>query len=97
MELGAGDVFGMPSRAAGLARRPDIVAVTDCEILVIDAEAASAVASRNPDLAKAVNQLAIARERRVERAQAASVTAGDGRPGATEPEGSDDVADEESS
>jgi hypothetical protein len=25
------------------------------------------------------------------------VTAGDGRPGATEPEGSDDVADEESS
>ena len=79
MELGAGDLFGMPSRSAGLARRPDIAAVTDCEVLAIDAEAASAVASRNPDLAKAVNQLAIARQRRMERAQAASMATGDRR------------------
>jgi hypothetical protein len=42
---------------------------------VIDAETAGAVTSRNPQLAKAVNQLTVARQHRLERAHAGPAAA----------------------
>ena len=42
-------------------------AQTDCEVLIIDADVAGDVASRNSDLAAALNRLAGIRRRRLER------------------------------
>ncbi|MDH3225853.1 MAG: mechanosensitive ion channel [Thermoleophilia bacterium] len=69
VDLGAGDVFGLTGRSPQYTT-PAIVAASDCEIIVISAETAGAVTSRNPELAKAINQLAVARQRRLERVHA---------------------------
>jgi small-conductance mechanosensitive channel len=82
VDLGAGDVFGLPGRSTQHAS-PAVVAATDCDLIVIAAEAAGPVTSRNPGLAKAINQLAVARQRRLERAMAAgpaTVSQGEGSP-----------------
>jgi small-conductance mechanosensitive channel/CRP-like cAMP-binding protein len=68
-DLDDGEVFGL-SRQAGLHRPPAIMAVTDCEVIIIDAEAAGAVISRNPELAETMTQLQAARDRRIERTRA---------------------------
>ena len=66
-ELSEGDIFGLLSRSDEWDETPRVVAITDCEVLIIGAEAAGGVASRNPALAEALNQLMATRRRRVER------------------------------
>lgn len=66
-ELSEGDIFGLLSRSDEWGETPRVVAITDCEVLIIGADAAGGVASRNPDLADALNQLMATRRRRVER------------------------------
>jgi small-conductance mechanosensitive channel/CRP-like cAMP-binding protein len=70
MSLPAGEVFGFLGRAEGLSVDPSVRAVTDCEVFIIDEEAAGAVTSRNPALAAAFNRLVGSRTRRVERVAA---------------------------
>ena len=65
VELSDGDLFGILSRSARNGSPPDIVAVTDCEIVILTADAAGEVASRNPDLTAAMNQLGQSRTRRL--------------------------------
>lgn len=82
VELAAGDVFGILSQPSREHDAPGVVAVDDCEVVIIDAEAAGAVTSRNPDLTRSMNQLTTARLRRLEgssseTAQTAVVTATD--------------------
>lgn len=66
-ELGPGDLFGQISRIDRARAGARVVAVTDCELVVVEEEAAGAVASRNPALAEVLNQLAATRRRRIER------------------------------
>ena len=66
-EFSGGDVFGLLSRSDEWDETPRVVAITDCEVLVIGADAAGGAASRNPALAGALNQLMVTRRRRVER------------------------------
>jgi small-conductance mechanosensitive channel len=92
VELGAGEVFGILSQPSRDHEPPGVVAVDDCEVVIIDAEAAGAVTSRNPELTRSMNQLVTARLRRLEgpqeRMQGAAVAedvgagaSGDGEPG----------------
>lgn len=66
-ELSDGDVFGLLARSDSSSQGVEVVAVTDCELIIIDAEAAGRVTSRNPALADALNQLAANRRRRIAR------------------------------
>jgi CRP-like cAMP-binding protein len=66
-EFSGGDVFGLLSRSDEWDETPRVVAITDCEVLIIGADAAGGAASRNPALAGALNQLMVTRRRRVER------------------------------
>lgn len=70
--LSAGDVFGILSRSARTGQPPDVIAITDCEVIVVDAEAAGAVTSRNPDLTEAMSQLAQSRIRRLDPSESIS-------------------------
>ncbi|MGI9622859.1 MAG: mechanosensitive ion channel domain-containing protein, partial [Acidimicrobiales bacterium] len=66
VELGSGDVFGIiSSSVTGLA--PSVIAVTDCELVVLDGDVASSVTSRNPDVADSVTKLMSSRRQRAER------------------------------
>ena len=51
----------------GEGRLLAVRAQSDCEVIVVDAEAAGEVASRNTELAAAFNRLAAQRRRRLER------------------------------
>ena len=75
VDLSAGDVFGILARSAETGQTPDVVAITDCEVVVVDAEAAGAVASRNPDLTEAMNQLGWSRRRRLDPPDPVSILA----------------------
>jgi len=75
VDLSAGDVFGILARSAETGQTPDVVAITDCEVVVVDAEAAGAVASRNPDLTEAMNQLGWSRTRRLDPPDPVSILA----------------------
>lgn len=66
VELAAGDVFGLLNRFRTLPSAPRVVAITDCEALLVGEDAASEVASRNPELGAALNQLVDSRRRRFE-------------------------------
>jgi small-conductance mechanosensitive channel len=66
LELSDGDVFGVLSRSTRNGSPPAVIAMTDCEVVIIEAEAAGAVASRNPDLSQAMNQLGVSRSRRLD-------------------------------
>lgn len=66
-DLNDGDVFGLSSWSARRRRPPAILAVSDCEVIIIDADAAGAVISRTPELAEALNHLQAARDRRLDR------------------------------
>ncbi len=72
VELGAGDVFGILGSSAE-GPPPSVVAITDCELVVVDGDVASSVTSRNPDVSDAVTKLMSSRRRRVERIQAGGV------------------------
>jgi small-conductance mechanosensitive channel len=82
-ELGPGDVFGLFSRVGDATGAPRVVAVTDCEVAVIDADAAAEVIGRNAALSTAIEQIVAMQRRRVERITtpraATPVVASDGR------------------
>ena len=50
---------------------PAVMALTDCEVVRIDAEEASAVAGRNPRATDALNQILTSRSRRLQPSAAA--------------------------
>jgi small-conductance mechanosensitive channel len=65
ISLSDGDVFGVVGRSSRNQVPPGILALTDCEIVRIHAEAAGAVASRNTELTDQLDQLMISRARRL--------------------------------
>lgn len=67
IELGVGEVFGLLSRGAAWARTPQVIASTDCELVLVDETVAGEVISQNPALATALNQITATRRRRIER------------------------------
>lgn len=66
VDLADGDVFGLLSRSSRAMLPPAVMALTDCEVIRIDAEAASAVAGRNQRATDALNQILISRSRRLQ-------------------------------
>ena len=66
VDLADGDVFGLLSRSSRAMVPPAVMALTDCEVIRIDAEAASAVAGRNPGVTDALNQILTSRSRRLQ-------------------------------
>ena len=66
-ELTAGETVGVLEGPRGGHHTLAVRARSDCEALIVDAEAAGDVASRNADLAAALNRLAGIRHRRLER------------------------------
>jgi CRP-like cAMP-binding protein len=70
-DVDEGDTVGVLEGPRGSDRVLAVRAVTDCEVMVIEASAASDVASRNADLAAAFNRLRQIRSRRLERLLAA--------------------------
>jgi small-conductance mechanosensitive channel len=66
VELGRGDLFGMIGQWTANRVPPVTTATSDCEVIVIDAEVAGQVASRNPVLTDTLNKLAANRRRRLE-------------------------------
>ncbi len=66
-ELSGGETVGLLEGLRGEARILALRAVTDCEVLVINTEAASDIGSRNADLAAAFNRMSAVRQRRVQR------------------------------
>jgi small-conductance mechanosensitive channel len=75
-DVGAGEVFGLvrSSEIDAAARAPRVVAVTDCEVVIIPADVATAVASRTPELTEALERLFATRQRRLERVLRRSAT-----------------------
>ncbi len=65
IDISNGDVFGVVSRSRHKGSAQEVVAVSDCEVVRIDANSAGAVASRNPALADELNQLLASRDRRL--------------------------------
>ncbi len=65
IDISNGDVFGVVSRARNKGLPQEVVAVSDCEVVRIDANTAGAVASRNPSLSDQLNQLLASRDRRL--------------------------------
>jgi len=65
IDLGPGDIFGVMSGATRSGHPPGIVALADCEILVIEGDVAGAVVSRNPELTDAWNKIVTIRTRRI--------------------------------
>jgi small-conductance mechanosensitive channel/CRP-like cAMP-binding protein len=66
VDLADGDVFGLLSRSSRAMLPPAVMALTDCEVIRIDAEAVSAVAGRNQRATDALNQILISRSRRLQ-------------------------------
>ncbi len=66
IELSEGDVFGVVSRTSRESAPQEVVAITDCEVVRIDATIASAVASRNAEVANELNHLLTSRNRRLD-------------------------------
>ncbi len=67
-EIGIGDVVGLLDSRRGDDRTVALRAVTDCEVLVVAAEAIGEIGSRNADIADAFNRLVAQRRRRIQRA-----------------------------
>ena len=65
IDLGAGDVFGVMSGATRSEDPPAVIALTDCEVVVIEGDVIGAVASRDPELMDAWNKITTIRARRV--------------------------------
>lgn len=89
-ELVPGEVFGFLGRTARTPVAPSVVAIDDCEVVIVEAGPAGEVISRNPALSTALEQISSMRRRRVERltagetphdGQAIGVPRGNGRAG----------------
>jgi signal-transduction protein with cAMP-binding, CBS, and nucleotidyltransferase domain len=65
IDISNGDVFGVMSRSRHKGSAQEVVAVSDCEVVRIDANTAGTIASRNPSLADELNQLLTSRDRRL--------------------------------
>jgi hypothetical protein len=65
VDISDGDVFGVTNRAGTREEPPRVVALTDCEVIVLNAEAIGAVTSRNPQLTHDLNRIAAARRQRL--------------------------------
>lgn len=74
-----GDVVDLAALDAGDLGRARVVAVSDCDVLLVSADVASGVIARSPDLGAALEQLATSRRTRTLRAarRMASRTDGD--------------------
>jgi small-conductance mechanosensitive channel/CRP-like cAMP-binding protein len=97
VELSAGDVFGVLGRSSDSGLSPEVVAMTDCEVLIVSAEAAGAVISRNPALNEALNRLDVSRLRRLDPTESVSVGPREnlnGDTGSTDPSTADTGAQE---
>jgi signal-transduction protein with cAMP-binding, CBS, and nucleotidyltransferase domain len=66
-DLAPGDVFGLVGQSDQWPNPPQTLAISDCEIVVVDSSAAQTVTSHNPSLAAALNQVMDARRRRIDR------------------------------
>jgi CRP-like cAMP-binding protein len=66
-EVGEGEVIGLVRTSRRDSYDISVRAVTDCEVVIVDADEAGEIASRNADLATALNQVASVRRRRMER------------------------------
>ena len=65
VDLGPGDIFGILGPWEPDRIPPRTVAISDCEVIVVDGEVAGTVASRNPALTDTLNKLAANRTRRL--------------------------------
>ncbi len=66
-ELVPGDVFGLLGKPEGRQQGPRVMAVTDCEVVIISQAVAQAVTSHNPALAAVLNRVRDTRRRRLNR------------------------------
>lgn len=66
-EVGSGETLGVLDSSRGDGAVLGFRAATDCEVVIVQAEAAGEVGSRNADLSAALNRLASLRRRRIER------------------------------
>jgi small-conductance mechanosensitive channel/CRP-like cAMP-binding protein len=70
-EVSAGETLGTLADVTVEDQHLELRAVTDCDVLIIDAEVAGEIGSRNAELAAAFNRTSAIRRRRVERAASA--------------------------
>ena len=73
-DVAEGETIGILESPRGEGRTLAVRAVTDCDVLTIDAAAASEITSRNAGLAAALNRLREIRARRVDRLLEARAT-----------------------
>ena len=66
-DLLPGDVFGLVGLSENWPQPPRTVAISDCEVVIVDNAMAQSVTSHNPALAAALNQVINARRRRIDR------------------------------
>ena len=66
-EVGEGEIMGLLRSSRRDRYDISVRAITDCEVIVVDAGEAGEVASRNVELAAALNRVASIRRRRMER------------------------------
>ena len=59
------EAFGLVGRSLAGGARPRVVALTDCEVIGLDADDVSVVASRDPNLADVMNKVVANRIRRL--------------------------------
>ncbi len=67
VDLEVGDIFGVLDAGGHPGLRPVVVATTDCDVVAVRAGTAGTVISRTPQLADALEQLALTRRRRIDR------------------------------
>ena len=67
-EAGDGDIVGLHRSTRRDRHAVSVRALTDCEVVIADAEVAGEIASRSAEVATALNRMASIRRRRMERA-----------------------------
>ncbi|MGI9623480.1 MAG: mechanosensitive ion channel domain-containing protein [Acidimicrobiales bacterium] len=66
-EVGDGDVIDVKSSSSRDTQPVVLRAITDCEVVLVDADVVGEIGSRNADIAAAFNRMAAIRRRRIER------------------------------
>ncbi len=66
-DLAAGEVFAAMTSSAHRSRRPRVIAVTDCEVVIVNESVAAEVAGRTPELSNVLNRMTATWERRLKR------------------------------
>jgi CRP-like cAMP-binding protein len=74
LDLEAGEVFGLLGHEVETDRAALVIALTDCEVVNVPAEAARRAISLAPGLASALEQMNLARQRRTARVLRRAVT-----------------------